>query len=513
MRFSVTIVLLGLIASVFCACDSKNNNTVLNSRPAITSATYVEATRTLTVTVTDTDNDAVTVTVTQPAGLTADATSRTVAGGNGSVTFIWSAVVPSAGGTGMTTVTATDGITTDPATQTVTLVIAPLVIGPLSITAVNAAALGGGLARLTVTIAHTGNATSGVSVTTPAGMTVDQALLFVTNGNGNAVFTFSATDQVAGASGTVTITADDGDLHTASTTQLVTIAPVPVPTGPVLGTATWIDNNDGTGTLSVPVTRATAANVTIGVTAITAATFDHTTQVVATGTGTATFTLTEDTAGAGANGNVTITADDGTATDTATLAVSLEHHIVIPPPVVAADTLYAYPVQSEVSVGEPVTVVVYTGQPAHPLTFMSSVGITVEAAGTYVANSYNTGAIGAGRMDTDGYWAQMGPPAPANGQYLDLGDALMPGAATDIGGGLHRYTFAIVSQGPFSPPAAWSAAASVLFNFQLSFSAPGVYHLGFQLSDGLFDQTYYTDWNSDTYFWGTLDNSYTVTVN
>jgi hypothetical protein len=514
MRYIVAVVLFGLLAGVFSGCDSKNVAPRLNFKPSITAATFVEATGILTVTVSDADNDTVTVTVTQPTGLIADATSRTVTGGNGSATFHWTAVNAVAGGAGSTVISADDGLTAEPRTRTVALTVPGAPAGPLTITATNAVDDGAGHSQLTVTIAHADNATSSVSVTVPAGMTVDQQMLFVNNGNGNAVFKFTAIDMVAGASGTATITADDGNLNLASATQAIAIAAVPLPAGPVIGAAAWTDNNDGTGALSVPVSRATAADVTVSLSAITGATFDQTSKIVSGGTGTATFTLTEDTAGAGAAGTVTITASDGAASDTASLAVALEHHTVVPPPAVQADTLYAYPVKAEASVDEPVTVVVYSGATVHPLTFMSSVGITVENAGNYVANSFNIGAPGGARSDTDGFWALLGPPAPNNGQYLDLGDALMPGPATDIGGGLHRYNFAIVTQGPFAPPAgALSGNGLILFNFQLTFSAPGTYHLGFQLSDGAFDQTYYNDWNTDTYFWGTLDNTYTVTVN
>jgi hypothetical protein len=145
---------------------------------------------------------------------------------------------------------------------------------------------------------------------------------------------------------------------------------------------------------------------------------------------------------------------------------------------------------------------------------MSSVGFTVETAGTYVGSSFNVGWPGGLRTDTDGYWALLGPPAPANGAYLDLGDALMPGAATDIGGGLHRYNFAVVTQGPFAAPAAiGTGQGPVLYTFQVSFSAANIYHLGFQLNDGAFDQTYYSDQNGTNFFWGTLDGSNTITVN
>ncbi len=706
MRLSITIVLLGLIASVYCACDSKSNFTTHNSRPTITNATFSVLTRVLTVTVSDTDDDDVTVSITQPAGLVADATSRTVAGGQGNATFSWTTTDALAGATGETTISASDGSTTTPVTQVVTiaipaadplnithvavadlgdgsatltvtvadlahnavtvavsspagmavdnlsrvvtggngaavftytaseihagaagsvaitaddghgatdsttqaLTIAP--VGPLSITAASAVDLGDGRARLTVTIAHFDNITSGVTVTVPPGMTVDSQLRMVPGGNGDAVFTYLADDAAAGATGTVTISADQ-DTNTASMALTVTIAPVATPAGPVIGAVTWTDNNNGSGTLAVPVTRSASADVTVSVTAVAGASFDHMSLIISGGTGTANFILTEDTAGAGASGAVTITAtdgtesdiatlavvlsaaaptgpvigavtwtdgghgqgtlsvpvsrataadmsvsvtpitgatfdqpmrivsggtgsvtftlleatagagasgavtitaDDGTETDTETLTVTLASHIILHGAPVEPDTLYAYPLAVTTTVGTPVTVIVYTGEPANPLTFLSSVGFTVETAGTYVANSFNVGAPGGGRNDTDGYWALLGPPAPGNGWYLDLGDALLPGAPTVIGGGLHRYNFAVITQGPFSPPAQPLENGAILFNFQLTFSTPGTYHLGFQLNDGAFDQTYYSDWNTDSYFWSTLDNSNTITV-
>ena len=135
----------------------------------------------------------------------------------------------------------------------------------------------------------------------------------------------------------------------------------------------------------------------------------------------------------------------------------------------------------------------------------------METNGTYMANSFNYGAPGGARTDTDGYWALMGPPTPT--LYLDFGDGLVPGAAIDIGSGLHRYSFAIIPQGVFAAPAALPGGGAVLFNFQVSFSAAGTYHLGLQLNDGIFDQTYYSDGASDNYHWAMLDNANTIIVN
>jgi PKD repeat protein len=176
-----------------------------------------------------------------------------------------------------------------------------------------------------------------------------------------------------------------------------------------------------------------------------------------------------------------------------------------------ADTLYAIPLQTSVAVGEHVRVLVATGQPPHALQYLSSAGVTVENAGTYVANSYNIGDPGGDRGDTDGYWALMTPP-PGDNSYMDPGDAHNPGAATDIGGGLHRYNFLVVPMGSFTPPVSIGDGA-VLCNFELSFSAPGTYHLGYQATDGSFDQTLYADQTGTNHYWGTLDHSYTITVN
>jgi PKD repeat protein len=174
------------------------------------------------------------------------------------------------------------------------------------------------------------------------------------------------------------------------------------------------------------------------------------------------------------------------------------------------DTLYAIPQQTTAAVGEPVRILVATGQPANALVFLSSVGFTVETAGAYVANSFNIGEPGGARLDTDGYWALMVPPIDDD-NYMDTGDSHIPGQATDIGGGLHRYNFAVISMSLSDPPASIGGGA-VLFNFELSFSTPGTYHLGFQANDGAVDETCY-DGMDGTHHWAKLDSSYTITVN
>jgi hypothetical protein len=163
----------------------------------------------------------------------------------------------------------------------------------------------------------------------------------------------------------------------------------------------------------------------------------------------------------------------------------------------AADTLYAYPLSAEAQVGKPVTVVVATGRPAHPFQFLAVCSVTIESQGAYAPGSFNYGAPGGERTDSDGVWGLMGIP---NGAYLDLGDGLVPGAGEDTPGGRRAYEFAVVSQGPY--PAL--NAEGALFNFQLTFSAPGAYHLGLRQTDGDFDMLYYSDANGKSYRWGAL---------
>jgi hypothetical protein len=163
----------------------------------------------------------------------------------------------------------------------------------------------------------------------------------------------------------------------------------------------------------------------------------------------------------------------------------------------AADTLYAYAPGGAAQVGEPVTVVVATGRPAHPLQFLADCSVTIESQGAYVPNSFNYGAPGGNRTDSDGLWGQMGIP---NGLFLDLGDDLVPGPGTAMTGGRHVYEFAIVSQGPY--PAA--DAEGILLNFKLTFSAPGTYHLGLRQTGGAFDTLYYCDADGNNYHWASL---------
>jgi hypothetical protein len=199
------------------------------------------------------------------------------------------------------------------------------------------------------------------------------------------------------------------------------------------------------------------------------------------------------------------------ATDDDSNSSSASVDIAISDLVLDPDTLYAIPLATHVAVGEPVRILVATGQPAYPLAYVNGIGFTIEQAGTYVHGTYNLGIPGGVRTFADGYWALLGPPPPDASQFLDLGDDLLPGDGDLIDGGLRRLLFNITTMGAFDLPASIGNGA-VLLNFELSFSAPGVYHPGFQLIDGAIFRTYYSETDMTLHYWSTLDGSNTITV-
>ncbi len=463
----------------------------VNASPVIVSHVYDQPSKTLTVAVTDAENADVTVTVTEPTGLTADDNSKVVTGGNGNAVFIWSGTD---GTSGDTTITASDGVST-PATATQAIAVGPVANAAPVIVSHEYVE---GTATLTVVVSDADTEDVVVTVTEPAGLTADVTTRTVTGGDGNAIFVWTGS-----GSGDTTITADDNVNDPVTTTQTINIG---ANDAPVIGAVTYLD-----GVLTVPVTDPENDAVTVSVTQP-AGFFVHQASVsIDPAPGSAVFTWTAEDIVLGATGETTITATDGintpvTTTQALTLAALGGSY--------NADTLYAVPLVTTTTVGTEVTIVVLTGAPAHELAFASSIGFTVENAGSYVADSFNIGAPGGARTDTDGFWALMGPPVPGNGAYLDLGDAIIPGAAKDIGGGLHRYDFGVVTQGPFTPDATLPSGAAALCNFKISFSAAGTYHLGFQLNDGSFDVTYYADQTGGNVFhWGALDSTATITVN
>jgi hypothetical protein len=293
----------------------------------------------------------------------------------------------------------------------------------------------------------------------------------------------------------LTVTVKDADNRTGTRTRTFTLRPGAGPnTAPTL-TATA---DDATCTVAVAVSDAEGDDVVVtptvpaGFNAVGA-------QTAAGGTGTLTFTFAATDPVAGASGDITFAADDGnggTANATATLNCAAA--------TLAADTLYAVASTGTVTAGTPVTITVYTGDPANPFLYMNGVRVIASntAGFTYVDNSFNVGAPGGAAGDVDGLWAQL-PVAP-NGFLLPPDNFIQE---TDTNGQT-AIDFNVTPTYPGSPDATYDLAtgSGALFNFQATFANPGTYQLGFMQHD-IVDNTYYQDHNlSPNFFWGDITN-------
>jgi hypothetical protein len=498
--FSLSLALILLMVSLAAGCDTSNTVAGLNFNPQLSSATYDPATRVLTVKVSDRDGDDLTVGVTVPAALAVDHAQQVVTGGVGSAHFIWKAADHTAGGSGEVTISVTDDKVSAPITRNITITV------PAGNAAPTIDSVSYLESYLTVAVDDADGDDVTVAVTVPEGLAVDSTSRVVAGGHGTAQFVWSTAGTWVGET---TISVSDGAAQPVTTTQQITLV-LPLP--PVIHYASWGDSGDGSGTLTVDISSLFMLDTVLSVTVPAGTSVDAAQQMFSgVGTAEAVFTFTETTPGSGASGEVTITATTANGSTTKNVQLTIAPHIIIAPWPLDPDTLYARSLKSTVAVGEAVTIHVYTGQPAHPLQFLSSVGFTVETAGTYIASSFNIGSAGGTRTQTDGYWSLL-TPAIADDYYLDL-PSHNPGAPTDIGGGFHRYSFAVVPMGAYAAPASIGAGnGPLLFSFQLSFSQPGTYHLGFQLNDGTHDQTYYSDADQNKYYWSVLDGSNTITV-
>ncbi|MCB1185732.1 hypothetical protein KDL29_01085 [bacterium] len=202
-----------------------------------------------------------------------------------------------------------------------------------------------------------------------------------------------------------------------------------------------------------------------------------------------------------------ITASDG-QDDTSTTATYAPKPISI-----ADDTLYAVAMSGtapsvrdpqQASDGQSVRVVVFTGPTKQPFQRMASVAVTCEDGSDYVLGSFDAGAPDSssdanGLTGIDGIW-----------QLLEADD--LQYSADDQIGGIHRrdlpgsrgaLDFSIIPQGALEI----NGAYGVLFSFEIAFSEPGEYRIGFQPVDTI-SRTYYQD-DSDLneFFWGDVTNS------
>lgn len=105
--FTVTVTVTDADNEEGSSSASYTYGPVQNAKPVLTAAGA--GTDAITISCTDADNDDVVVTVTSPAGLLADAASKTVTGGNGDVTFNFSAEDLFAGGSGDASFVGNDG--------------------------------------------------------------------------------------------------------------------------------------------------------------------------------------------------------------------------------------------------------------------------------------------------------------------------------------------------------------------------------------------------------------------
>lgn len=204
---------------------------------------------------------------------------------------------------------------------------------------------------------------------------------------------------------------------------------------------------------------------------------------------------------------LTVTAsDDEDGTDTTQLNY-LPQKVTL-----AKDTLYAVATSSQGSIvddpltsgpGSGVLVVVATGELAWPFQFLNGVGITCENGSDYVRGTFDAG-VPDGVPDTggvdviDGIWAQMAP----EGLELLADDLIGGDRRSDVGGGRGRLDFGILPQGGSD----LRGASGVLFSFEIGFTEPGEYRLGFQAANTV-SRTYYQDaLKNNEYFWGTISN-------
>jgi len=166
----------------------------------------------------------------------------------------------------------------------------------------------------------------------------------------------------------------------------------------------------------------------------------------------------------------------------------------------APATLYAIPVETSATVGQPVRVRVITGQfsPHEPLCSLSGAGVTVPTGANYVEGSFNVGTSGGATYSTDGFWDQMDPPVS---EFLEVPDEwFTPVEMTGTGRLLLPFSVAPI-QGHDT------TVSGVLFNFLLTFDSPGLYELGF-IDEYEGERTYFTEESGTKNYWYDITNDH-----
>lgn len=294
-----------------------------------------------------------------------------------------------------------------------------------------------------------------------------------------------------------TVTDTLGLVGFATTSVTIGASPIPPPT---------IDSMVVSGNvLTVIASAYNGYTVEVSVSNHLGLTVDQPTKL-ATATGAAVFVFSAIDQFAGAATTVDVVIDDGhggTASGTS-------DPIVISAAFTAfeanADTLYAIPLDASVAVDEPVTILIYTGETAHPFYFVLGVGVVIDGGGQLVPASHNYGDVGGEKDDADGVWEGI----TTDGGFLVLPDMVFgPGADPEgtLPVGSVRYDFNISPLGGTDQ----ASVSGSLFNFQVVYAIAGEKIISFQEFNGV-NRTYYGDMaTGENRFWSAYVEG-TITV-
>ena len=203
---------------------------------------------------------------------------------------------------------------------------------------------------------------------------------------------------------------------------------------------------------------------------------------------------------AGAVGELTVH-----VTDTAGAAGTTTVQAAIAPVQLAPDTLYAIPLQRQVIVGQPVTVVVAMGVPANPFQYVNGVGLSLpdDAQAVGIDQGAVDRDIHNSQDELDGIWAIMNPVGLMDAWDGDL--FTFASSRRPLPGDRALYSWGVYPIGGRD----LAGVSGVLFNCQFTFEEPGIKTLQFSTEDTLFGgpATLYSDAAQNVYLWGNTANA------
>lgn len=147
------------------------------------------------------------------------------------------------------------------------------------------------------------------------------------------------------------------------------------------------------------------------------------------------------------------------------------------------------------TLGEPVRVVVSCGEFPHSFKYLNGAAVTVEEGAEYATATFNVGSPGGAYNDIDGVWVSVDPTT-----FLLPDDSLYTEMPVNGEPGLIYIAFNVIPIGGHN-----TMDGGDLFNFEMQFSTPGTYHLGF-LDFQDVKRTYYSDADSNEYYWNNFTN-------